>query len=184
MFNKYYKPEEVKNMPYMYGLTLWGGFFNSDNVAVHNMLPALFEKTLFFENKSVRDNLLTSLKLIETNMKEKGYEKCTLMSVVSEGYSIATPVVCHRVSEYKGKRVHTQQAMQPGTTLQHAMYYMDNKWYPNFNDYPFGYDDEVDEETGEPLHEDVYNSEDFKIIQEWVTGAFDLEDFQNSTRED
>ena len=60
MFNKYYKPEEVKNMPYMYGLTLWGGFFNSDNVAVHNMLPALFEKTLFFENKGVRDNLLTS----------------------------------------------------------------------------------------------------------------------------
>jgi hypothetical protein len=46
---------------------------------------------------------------------------------------------------------------------------MDNKWYPGFNDYPFGYGSET---------EDIYSSEDFIIIQEWVSGAFDLKDYQ------
>jgi hypothetical protein len=106
-----YKPEAVVNTDYLYGLFLWGGFFNTDCVNEHKVEPAMYEeKTLFFKEKETRDKVLKSLQDISEDLANKGF-RSTLMSTLSEGYNINTPVICHRVSEYKGKRVLTRTQM-------------------------------------------------------------------------
>lgn len=163
---------------YLYGLEVWGGFFEKENVLMHTVDPKQYENIVFFKDKDTRDTILHSLRGIEKDMLAKGYYTCKFVESLSEGYHINIPVICHRVCEYKGKRVHTQHKMHAGTSIKHAMYFMNNNWFPNHNDYPFGPGEILDEDyfkiTGQKVYDDLYESDDFRIIQEWVTGAFDL----------
>lgn len=164
---------------YLYALYAWGGFFNEENAKIHLVNPKNYENVVFFKNKEDRDAIIYSLNVIADDMQKKGHSTCKLMITTHEGYDMDKPVVCHRVSEYKGKRVHTTFNMKIGTTIQDAMFWMNEKWYPGHNDYPFGTPEVKSIEGYKHLTEeyDPYNSDDFKIIQEWVTGAFDLKDY-------
>ena len=52
--------------------------------------------------------------------------------------------------------------MLPRSSIPKVEYIIEEKWYPGFNDYPLGEDFD-------------YNSDGFEVIQEWITGGFNVE---------
>ena len=141
-------------MKYEYLLHTWGGFYNEEHQEKHGELEGYH----YFYTEKERDNYITKLRKIEKdlNAKHLAIEK-------SEGYNTRTITTLHRVSKYKGKEYYTKNNLPPNYSYSAARYTMKNKWYPGFNDYPLG--ENFD-----------YDNEDFEIVQEWITGAFDISD--------
>jgi hypothetical protein len=137
-------------MKYEYFLLTWGGFYNKEYKDLHNEKPGYH----YFDNKEDRDNYISKLRGIEKELSAS-----YLMLVEREGYHVRSEVTINRVSKFEGKEIHTERKMGPGFEYSSAIYHLENKWYPGFNDYPFGEDFD-------------YDTEGFEVIQEWVTGAF------------
>lgn len=74
-------------------------------------------------------------------------------------HDIKMPVTLHRVSSFGGYVCHTSYTMGYGINYIDAEFFLEEKWYPGHNDYPFGKDFD-------------YEQEGFKIISEWISGTF------------
>jgi hypothetical protein len=143
-------------MKYEYLLHTWGGFYNEGNQKIHGELSG----DHYFDIEKERETYLIKLKDIA---KEIGTYDCRLMNHKEEGFTVRTPPMLHRISEYKGEQVHTTRDGRVLTKYDDCEYMLEYKWYPGFNDYPFGEDFD-------------YEQEDFKIVQEWITGSFVYEE--------
>jgi hypothetical protein len=147
----------IQELPkYEYYLKVWGGFWNEANLKVHGIPET---EHLYFSTKEAREEYL---EMLEETRKSLGTWDATIARYVAEGYHVRTIPVCHRISEYKGKRVHTIRDWSfPESNKSVLEYHMEYKWYPGFNDYPFGED------------ERIYDGKQVTIIAEWIEGAFE-----------
>lgn len=145
----------MKKLKYEYFLCTWGGFYNEQNRNMHKEK----EGNKYFDTAEERDKYLDMLK---RTAKSLPTEDSTLMSVTKEGYHVRDLPVCHRIVEYKGRRFYSCKKWDWPEDLRVLLYSMEYKWTPGFND------DIVEEVLGEDV-----DYEQVKIIQEWVTGAFD-----------
>ena len=143
-------------MKYEYHLRTWGGFYNEEYKAVHKKEEGDF----WFNTKEEREKYLANLTEISASLNAN-----FLMSVEHEGYHVRTEVVLNRISKHNEKEIHTTRSMGYGYNYDNAKYFLEYKWYPGFNDYPFGEDFD-------------YSDPNFQVVQEWITGAFcpDFED--------
>ena len=137
---------------YQYHVLTWGGFYNTEHKAIHQLEPGDY----LFDTQEARDAFIAERRALETKLDAE----CLMVSL-SEGFHCDVRTVLHRVSEYKGKRAYTTYDLGINYNLSTAAYHLQNKWYPGFNDYPFGDDDGI-YDKGNP---------DFKILDEWITGA-------------
>ena len=143
------------SMKYEYMLHTWGGFYNKEFKRVHKYEPGYF----YFDSKKERDEYLSKLKKVEESLNAR-----SLAVDVEEGYHLRDgEIVAHRVCKYNGEARHTTRSFPPGYPYAIAVYHIENKWYPGFNDYPFGEDFD-------------YERNKVTIIQEWITGSFNLDD--------
>jgi len=141
---------------YEYYLYTWGGFYNDDNKKVHGFEPC--EDGFYFDTKEERDFYLQTL---QDACSKLGTDDACLVNQIAEGCSVRIKPCIHRVSEYKGERVHSICLWSWPQDVRVLRYHLEYKWYLGFNDYPFG--------------EDV-DYRDVKVIDEWITGAFDAID--------
>ena len=137
---------------YQYHVLTWGGFYNTEYKAVHGLEPGDF----LFDTESERSAFIAARRALETKLGAMH-----LMVSLSEGFHCDVRTTLHRMSEFRGKCVHTTYDLGVNYNLSTAAYHLQNKWYPGFNDYPFGDDDTI-YDKGNP---------DFKILDEWITGA-------------
>ncbi|AUR81667.1 hypothetical protein NVP1089O_18 [Vibrio phage 1.089.O._10N.261.51.F9] len=138
------------NMKYEYCLHTWGGFYNEEHAKIHK-LEAGFH---YFDTVGERDEYLKQLRKIESELGAQ-----YLATSEFEGFHCRIPVVCHRICEFEGKQYHTKDELPPCYGFSSAEHWMENKWYPGMNDYPLG-------------EEFNYYDQGFKIVAEWVEGAF------------
>lgn len=75
-----------------------------------------------------------------------------------EGRDCRIPITLHRTMMINEFEITTHYDMEPVRTLDGAIYHLENKWYPDFNDEPLG--DDFDYST-------------VKIVREWITGPFE-----------
>ena len=141
---------------YKYCLYTWGGFYNSEYLSKHKY----YKKGLHvFNTQEERQNLIDYLKDLEEKFQAKH-----LAMQIWEGYDALNLPVCHRVVEYKGKRIYSKSNWHFPAEITVLEYHMEYKWYPGFND------EEVDNIFPD---EDVDYSK-VKIISEWITGSFNI----------
>lgn len=135
---------------YKYHLSTWGGFYNEEYKKVHNKEKGDY----LFDTYEEREAYIQELKTIEKDLNTK-----YLAISRTEGFNCHIRTVLHRVCELNGTLYHTTCDMGINYPYDAAQFHMQWKWYPGFNDYPFGesYD---------------YNSEEYTIVQEWIEGAF------------
>ena len=138
---------------YEFMLNTWGGFYNKEYQSVHREKCGLH----YFDTKKDRDDYLDKLKSIEENYNAKN-----LVFTFAEGFHVRVNVVAHRVCRHDGKFYHTKHEFWPGYSYSAALYHMECKWYPGFNDYPLGEDFDYDENQ-------------IEVVQEWISGAFSPE---------
>ena len=150
----------VQELPkYEYYLKVWGGFWNETNLRIHGIPET---EHLYFDTREARNEYLERL---EKARKSLGTWDACIASTLVEGYYVRTIPTLHRISEYKGQKVHTVLNWSfPENNKSVLEYYMEYKWYPGFNDYPFGEEDES-----------IYDGEQVTIIAEWIEGAFTKE---------
>ena len=170
---KLYGDSKENEAQMLYALDIWGGFFDKENVEIHGLKEKYFRNRIY-TSKDERDIVAREIQKQADDLRKKGRKYSTVVIRLAEGYGIDTPVICHRISEYKGERVHTQDRLFNGTSYETAIYHFNN-WYPGNNDYPFGLKEEEIDDDGFPYN--PYKTDDFKIIKEWVTGAFDTENY-------
>lgn len=139
---------------YEYHVLVWGGFFNDQYVKIHNKK----EGDYWFDNKSDRDKFIKELKEIEVKLNARH-----LMVSESEGYHCRIRTELHRIIKFKNKEYYSKYDMGINYPYDAAMYHLEWKWYPGFNDYPLGVDFD-------------YEKNRVEIIQEWVTGAFNFKE--------
>lgn len=137
---------------YQYHVLTWGGFYNEEYKRIHGLESGDF----LFDTESERSAFIAEHRALEAKLDAK----CLMVSL-SEGFHCDVRTVLHRVSEYKGKRAYTTCDLGINYKLSVAAYHLQNKWYPGFNDYPFGDDDSIYDD----------GNRDFKILDEWITGA-------------
>ena len=138
---------------YEYLIHTWGGFYNSHNKQKHGFE----EGTRYFTSKEGRQTYLDRLE--EEKDKLKTPDAC-LVYQLAEGFHVRNLPCCHRIVEWEGKQYYSYRQWNYPTSTSSLKYYMENKWYVGFNDYPLG--DDFD-----------YENNEVKVVQEWVTGAFD-----------
>lgn len=141
-------------MKYEYLLYTWGVFYNKEHQEKHNQI----EGCHYFDTKEERDEYLLRLRKIEIELNAR-----CLMSTKSEGYCVRDLVTMHRVVKWKGKEYYSKLVAHPNYLYSSAKSYMKNAWFPGFNDYPLG--EEFD-----------YQKNKVEIVQEWVTGSFDIKE--------
>lgn len=142
-----------------YMLHAWGGMFNSVNIASTGMIDE-YHGTTLFSTKDDREHVRTLLSRNYENSKELFPNNRTgLMFEENEGYSLSPKKVAHRVSKYKEEIVETTRDLPLDWTYDECIYYMQDKWSPGHNDYPFG--ERFD-----------YDNDDFEVLEEWVEGSF------------
>ena len=142
----------IKEEPiYKYHLQTWGGFYNKEHQ--HGKKPGDF----LFDTFEERRAYMSELQHLEHELDAK-----MLMMVATEGYACDTRTVLHRVVEWDKHRVYTEYDMGVNYPYEAARYHMEWKWTPGFNDYPFGGDFD-------------YEENQVTIIQEWITGAFTID---------
>lgn len=146
---------EEKELKYQYHVKVWGGFFNEEYKEIHKQEPGDY----VFDTIEERNLFIQNLKVIETNLDAKH-----LAISITEGFDCVTRTVLHRVCEMNGKFYKTEYDMGINYPYSSAQYHLDYKWYPGFNDYPFG--DNFN-----------YQRKDWKVVSEWITGSF-KQDFQ------
>jgi len=139
---------------YHYNVLVWGGFFNKEYRKIHGYQDGNYR----FKSIEERTKFINTLESIEFNLGAK-----YLMTSLSEGFNCFKSVHIHRICKYKDKTLHTKRNMGVNYPFDSAQYFLENKWYPGFNDYPFGEDFD-------------YEDPDFIVIDEWVTGSFGGED--------
>lgn len=143
----------MENLKYEYYLYTWGGFYNEEYKNVHNEEKG----AKWFNTFEERDQYIDKLKNIEKELNAKH-----LMMVRCEGYFTRIPVKIHRVSRYKDEYKYTSDEFWPDYGYDAAKYHLEYKWYPGFNDYPFG----------ENFDYSIRNKE-FEIVKEWISGCFE-----------
>lgn len=139
---------------YRYHVKTWGGFYNDEYRAIHG----LEEGDFLFDTEEGRDKFISHLKEIEDRLDAR-----SLVTHTTEGYHCDVHTTCHRICEWEGVEYYTTYNLGVNYDKASADFWMDNKWYPGFNDYPLGRDFEH------------YDSKGFKVKAEWVTGAFPTE---------
>ena len=140
-----YKPK------YEYHLQTWGGFYNEEFQKIHGFKEGNYD----FNSLEDRTNYLNKLHLAENQLNAR-----MLATVLSEGYTCNEICILHRVTEFEGKEYYTTRELSVNASYDGAKYMLEWKWTPGCNDYPLGEDFDYDGRT------------DWKIIQEWITGAF------------
>jgi len=138
---------------YQYHVLTWGGFYNEEYKKIHGLDGGDF----FFDTSDERDNFVASRKSIEKKLGAN-----VLCFSLSEGFCCDVRTVLHRVVEFGGKQYYTFYDIGVNHPFSAAIYHLENKWYPGFNDYPLGEDFDYTEVT---------------IVKEWITGAF--QDFKD-----
>jgi hypothetical protein len=83
-----------------------------------------------------------------------------LMLAFSEGFQCNVRTVLHRVIAFKGKQYYSTRDLGVNYPYDNAKYFLENKWYPGFNDYPLGEDFEFYAQV--------------ETVSEWITGAFNV----------
>ncbi len=139
-------------MRYEYLLHTWGGFYNKEYS--HNEESGYH----YFDTEKERSEYLKKLKSIEKKLNARH-----LMTTLSEGYNTRTVTTLHRVIKWEDKEYYSKYEMSPNYPYDSAKYHLENKWYVGFNDYPLG--EEFD-----------YENNEVEVVQEWITGAFDITD--------
>ena len=143
----------MNNEPkYEYCVFSWGGFFNDENRKIHGRT----EGAKYFNSKQMANKYIESIRKEEVHLNAKH-----LMIVEYEGFFCRTPVNLHRVIEVDGNQYYSSYDMAPVRDYDTALYHLENKWYPGFNDYPLG---------------ENFNYDEVKIVQEWISGAFEKND--------
>jgi hypothetical protein len=131
---------------YQYGLTTWGGFYQPEYR--HYFVSGDF----FFNTKLERDAyievVLEAARRLGKIAAFDTFEGCNVQKTV-----------LNRLSEWEGERVHTHRSMFYRQSLGSCLYHLAHKWYPGFNDYPFGEDFD-------------YEKNKITIIDEWIEGSF------------
>ena len=141
-------------MKYEYLLKTWGGFYNKEYQDKHKEVGGYN----YFETADERSKYLVKLRNIERRLNAK-----YLVVEQSEGYNTREITTLHRVVKFDGREYYTNYKIAPNYSYRSAKYHLENKWYLGFNDYPLGEDFD-------------YENNDVKILQEWITGAFDIID--------
>jgi hypothetical protein len=141
---------DLKAPKYEFHLYTWGGFYNKEHLKIHNKPRGDF----WFDTAEERQHFIDELKSIEEKLNAK-----ILCMTLSEGYCCRVKTVLHRVVEWEGKRYYTNYDMGINYPIDAARYHLEWKWTCGFNDYPLG--DDFDYEENKP-----------KVIQEWITGAY------------
>ena len=139
-------------MKYEYLLHTWGGFYNEEHKKIHKQEEGYH----YFDTKEDRESYIKSLRCIEDKLNARH-----LMADLDEGYHTRTEVVAHRITRYKGKDYHTTRVFPPCYPFSSAEYFMENKWYLGFNDYPLGMDFD-------------YSDSEVIVVSEWIEGAFSV----------
>lgn len=134
---------------YKYHLLTWGGFYNEQYKSIHNEEEGNF----FFSTEEGRKSYIEYLRGIEKELNARH-----LVISMSEGYSFERTIL-HRVIRFEGKEFYTQYDMGINFPFGAAKYHMEYKWRPGFNDDPLGED---------------FDYSKVEIVQEWITGAFDI----------
>ena len=137
---------------YEYHVLIWGGFFNDEYKKIHKKE----EGNYWFNSKSNRSKFIKELKFIEEKLNARH-----LAISESEGYHCRTTTKLHRIIKFKNKEYYSEYEMGINYPFDAAMYHLEWKWYPGFNDYPLGEDFD-------------YENNKVDIIQEWITGAFNF----------
>lgn len=136
---------------YLYRMYAWGGFFNEEHKSIHQFADGEY----IFNTKEARQKQIDAMEKCSKEMNAH-----VLCIALTEGFHVHDFVTFHRVCEYKGKRVYTATKIETSPyEYSDAEYFIEWKWYPGFNDYPFGEDFD-------------YEDPEFKVLQEWITGAF------------
>lgn len=141
-------------MKYEYLLHTWGGFYNKKFKNKHGEVEGYH----YFNTKQERCDYLAKLRKIE-----KDLNAIYLVVEESEGYNTRTVPILHRVVKWENKKYYSKYELSPNYPYNVAKYHLENKWYPGFNDYPLGEDFD-------------YENNKVEIVQEWITGAFDITD--------
>ena len=140
----------MNNAPkYQYHVSTWGGFYNDEHKAIHGLDDGDF----VFDTKQQREAFIERRKEISRKLNAHH-----LALSLSEGFTCDVRTVLHRVVTINGEQHYSTYDMGINYPFNVAMYHMENKWYPGFNDYPLGEDFD-------------YDSADIKVLQEWITGA-------------
>jgi|TARA_Y100000310_G_C20369064_1_gene662649 hypothetical protein len=142
----------MKDLKYEYLLFTWGGFYNKEHSKIHKEKAGY----QFYDSKEERDAYVLKLKKIEQDLGAKH-----LMISKYEGYNVRIETVLHRVIKFRDKEYYSNYSLALAYPYDLAKGHLENKWYPGFNDYPLG--EKFD-----------YENNDIEIVQEWITGAFDI----------
>ena len=137
-------------MKYEYLLDTWGGFYNKEHQ--HSEKSGYH----YFDTKEERTSYLNKLKALE----EKLNDRC-LLSRINEGYNTRIITTLHRVVKWKGIEYYSSRKISPNHSYDSAKHNLKNKWDLGVKDYPLGEDFD-------------YSNSNLEIIQEWITGAFDI----------
>tara|TARA_R110000850_G_scaffold89835_1_gene191962 strand:- start:5 stop:427 length:423 start_codon:yes stop_codon:yes gene_type:complete len=136
---------------YQYHVRTWGGFYNKEYKDLHGLEDGDF----FFDTAHERQVFIDHRRDIEQKLGAN-----VLMIKETESYHCNIKTVCHRVVEIEGVSHYSSRSMGVNYSFDSAKYFMDNKWYTGFNDYPLG--DDFD-----------YDTVEIKYLKEWITGAED-----------
>lgn len=139
-------------MKYEYMLQTWGGFYNKEYKKIHKQE----EGYNYFDTKEERASYVRELRRIE-----RALDANHLVVKLEEGYHTRVVVIAHRITRYKGKDYHTTWDFSPCYPFESAVYFMENKWYLGFNDYPLGEDFD-------------YDNPEVSVVAEWIEGALSI----------
>lgn len=139
---------------YKYCLYTWGGFYNLEYLPKHKYC----KKGLHvFDTKEERQNLIDYLKDLEQKFQAE-----SLAIKIWEGYDALNLPVCHRVVEYKGKKVYSKYSWNFPIDIDTLKYHMDFKWCPGFNDH----------EVENVFPKEKVDYSEVSVLSEWITGSF------------
>lgn len=143
----------MSNTPkYQYHVLTWGGFYNDE----HKVFHGLNDGDFVFDTEKQREDFIKQRKKISRKLNAH-----RVVFSPSEGFTCDVRTVLHRVVTINGEQHYSAYDMGVNYPFNAAMYHMENKWYPGFNDYPLGEDFD-------------YDSADIKVLQEWITGAMTI----------
>ena len=145
----------MSNTPkYQYHVCTWGGFYNSEHKAIHGLEDGDF----VFDTEQQREAFIERRKKTSKELNAR-----SIVFSSSAGFTCDVRTVLHRVVTINGELHYSTCDMGVNYQFNVAMYHMENKWYTGFNDYPLGEDFD-------------YDSADIKVLQEWITGAMNVDE--------
>lgn len=138
---------ELQNNKYEYFLLTWGGFYNEEH------LHGFKEGNYWFDTLEERTEYINKLHKAEIK-----YLNARMLCIsLNEGFNLRVETKLHRVIEFDNKKYYSEYSMGYGYPYDAAMYHMEYKWQPGFNNYPLG---------------EEFDYSKIIILQEWVSGSF------------